>query len=238
MPFGDGLRDQDVDRDAVLGVHADEAADLAGALHGPEDLAVVDHEHARVGHEQLERGDPLVDRLLHLGRGAFIHVGHDEVKAVVDGRYPFGLRVPGVEPGAERLPLLLHGEIDDRRRAAVRGRQGPRLEVVARARAPERHVHVGVGVDAAGEDVLPARVDGHVERSGRREAGGKDRDDGLAFNGHVCGVRIDGSDYRAALDECSGHGLKSYAILSTSYSTSEPPSMSACATAASSSTVT
>ena len=54
VPLREGLLHEDVDRDAVLGVHADERADLAGALHRAEDLPVVDEEHAGVGHEELE----------------------------------------------------------------------------------------------------------------------------------------------------------------------------------------
>jgi hypothetical protein len=63
VALGEGLLDEDVDGDAVLGVHADERADLAGALHGAEDLPVVDEEDAGVGHEELEARDPLVDEL-------------------------------------------------------------------------------------------------------------------------------------------------------------------------------
>ena len=44
-----------VDHAAVLGVHADRAAVLAGAPHRPEDARIVQHEHAGIGHEQLER---------------------------------------------------------------------------------------------------------------------------------------------------------------------------------------
>ena len=36
------------------------APPFAGRLHGPQDLAVVAVEDARVGHEQLEAGDALV----------------------------------------------------------------------------------------------------------------------------------------------------------------------------------
>jgi hypothetical protein len=40
------LLDKDVDRDAVLGVHHDHGAVLAGLLHRAQDLAVVAVEHA------------------------------------------------------------------------------------------------------------------------------------------------------------------------------------------------
>ena len=62
LAAGQRLRDEHVDGDAVLGVHHDQAADLGGLLHGPQDLAVVGVEDAGVGHEQLEAGDALVDQ--------------------------------------------------------------------------------------------------------------------------------------------------------------------------------
>ena len=58
----DGLRRDDVDGHAVLGVHEDQAAVLRGLLHGAEDGAVIGVEDAGVGGEELEVGDALVDR--------------------------------------------------------------------------------------------------------------------------------------------------------------------------------
>ncbi|CAM5740113.1 putative protein OS=Streptomyces microflavus OX=1919 GN=Smic_68930 PE=4 SV=1 [Streptomyces microflavus] len=65
-PLGERLFDQDVDGDAVLRVHHDQAAVAGGLLHGPQDLAVVGVEDARVGHEQLEGGDAFGDEAVHL----------------------------------------------------------------------------------------------------------------------------------------------------------------------------
>ncbi|KQX51023.1 hypothetical protein ASE09_13605 [Streptomyces sp. Root66D1] len=50
---GEGLFDEDVNGDAVLGVHHDQPAVLGGALHRPQDATVVAVEDARVGHEEL-----------------------------------------------------------------------------------------------------------------------------------------------------------------------------------------
>ena len=60
LTSGERLRDEHVDRDAVLGVHHDHRPGLAAVLHGPQDLPVVGVEDARVRHEQLEAGDALV----------------------------------------------------------------------------------------------------------------------------------------------------------------------------------
>jgi hypothetical protein len=143
-------------------VHADERAELAGAQHGAEDRLVVEEEHARVGHEHLEAGDALLDHGAHLVEDGRRHVGRDHVERVVDQRAPFGLGVPGVERLPERAALLLDREVDDGGGAAVGRRQRARLEVVDRARAAERHVEMGVRVDAARDDVLALGVDGAI----------------------------------------------------------------------------
>jgi hypothetical protein len=58
----------------------------------------------------------------------------------------------------KRLALCTDREVDDARRSPVRGRDGARLEVVPGCRAAERHIEMRVNVDAAGEHVLPLRV--------------------------------------------------------------------------------
>ena len=68
LPLVQVLPHQHVDRAAVLRVHHDERARLPGLAHGTEDRRVVQHEHAGVGHEELERRDALPDQLVHLLR--------------------------------------------------------------------------------------------------------------------------------------------------------------------------
>lgn len=92
---------EDVDRDAVLRVHHDQAAVLGGALHGAQDLAVVAVEDAGVGHELLEGGDALLDQQVHLLERLLVDVGDDHVEGVVDGAVAVGLGVPGVEALAQ-----------------------------------------------------------------------------------------------------------------------------------------
>ncbi len=67
--------------------------------------------------------------------------------------------MPGVQALAEAVPDALHGEVDDRRRAAPGGGAGAGLEGVGGEGAAEGQLHVGVGVDAAGDDVLSGGVD-------------------------------------------------------------------------------
>ena len=98
---GRALRDEvggdHVDDRAVLGVHQDQPA-VAGRLpQRLEDRGVVAQEDARIGGEQLERRDAVVDELVHLGQEVVPHVRDDAVEAVVDAGLAVGLLVPGVE---------------------------------------------------------------------------------------------------------------------------------------------
>ena len=215
----DGLRDELVDRDAVFRVHHDRRAGALRLLHGEQDLAVGRVEHARVGHEHLEAGDPGADARFHLLERAVVHVRHDHVEAVVDRAVAVGLLVPLVEGGEQRSALRLHGEVDDRRGAAVRRGLRARLERVRRKRAAEGHLHVRVRVDAAGDHVLPCGVDDHVRvgfgvgrRGGGREGrgargviAGEDGGDLLADDQHVGSQRSLGGYHGAAADE-QAHG--------------------------------
>ena len=161
-PGRDRLRGDDIDGHPVLGVHHDQPAVLRGLLHRPEDRPVVAVEDARVGGEQLEVGDAFGDEAVHLGQRVVVDVAHDHVEAVVGDGVAFRLCVPGVEPCAQRRALRLDREVDDRGRPAEGGRARPRLEGVLGERPAERQLHVGMGVDAARDDVPAGRVDGLV----------------------------------------------------------------------------
>ena len=58
LPVVDEVGRDDVDRQAVLGVHHDQPAVLRGPLHRPEDRSVVAEEDARIGGEELEVRTP------------------------------------------------------------------------------------------------------------------------------------------------------------------------------------
>ena len=135
-----------------------------------KERVVVDHDGALVGHEELVRGDALVGQLRELlERAALVQVGDADVEADVDHRLaPVDLLEVVLERLRERRAGRLHAEVDQGRRAAERGRDRARGEVVAGDGAAEEHLDVRVRVDRAGDDVLPGRVDhlvgGDVER--------------------------------------------------------------------------
>jgi hypothetical protein len=162
MALRHGPLDDFVDDDAVLRVHADDRAVLAGLAHGPENGSVVDVEHPGVGHEQLVRGDALVGQVLHFPQPIVLHVRDDHVEAVVDGGLAFGLLVPGFQGRQRGLALGLNREIDQGRRTAVGGGAGAGLEIVRGNGAAEGHVQVGVRVHAARKQVLAGSIDDGV----------------------------------------------------------------------------
>ena len=87
--------------------------------------------------------------------------------------------------------------------AAERRRAGAGFEIVARGGAAERHVQMGVDVDAAGQQQHARRVDHSCPR---RSAGNVRRDlvDRLAFDQDVGGEGLVGGDDRAVANEqCS-----------------------------------
>src|SRR5215212_9940494 len=211
LPLRKRLLDEDVDGVAVLGVNHHERPRLGRDLHCPEERLVVNHDRALVRHEELVARHPLIRRLLEVfERPAFLEVSDRQVEADVDHRLgAFDLLVPRRQRVREALARLLQTEVDVARRAAEGGRDRPRGEVVAGDRPAERHLHVGVRVDRARDDVLAARVDHlvglHVERL-------PDEGDPLVLDEYVPHVVVGGGNDTAALDQY-GHAL--LALLST-----------------------
>jgi hypothetical protein len=190
---------QDVNYVTILGVHADRAAVLAGPQQRPENAAVVQHEYAAVRHEQLERGHALTDQRIHLPFGLIVQVGHDHVKSVIDDRLALGLLHPRLPCVVESLAPVLNSEVDDGRRPAERRRDGAGLEIVGRRRAAERHVKVGMDIDAARQHVFAGSIDHLVGLDvGKARA---DERDLLVFDQHVAAIAIDGGDDFTIPDE-------------------------------------
>ena len=164
---------------AVLAVDHHQAAGLAGLLEHGEELLVVDHQRALVGHEDLEGGHAVLHALPHLGDRRRRGVGDRHVEAVVDVGGAVGAPVPLVERVLQRAADVLDAEVDDARRPARGGRRGAGVVVVATPGAAERHREMRVVVDqprqheaAGGVDLfvgLEAGADGD-DRSRRRSA--------------------------------------------------------------------
>ena len=160
VSLGQGLLHEHVDRVAVLGVHHHERAGLGGNLHRLEERLVVDHQRALVRHEELVGRDPLLGqgrKLLECPALAQIRDRH--VVAHVDHLLAVRLAAPLLDRVRERGALWLDDEVDVAGRSAERRGRLPRLDVVDRHRAAERHVEMRMWVDAAGKHVLPGCID-------------------------------------------------------------------------------
>ena len=189
---------QPLDAVGVLRVHHRHRPVAPRDVQHVEDLAVVELQVV-VRHVDLERrvarGDqfrqfPLKD----VGR----RIADDQVERVVDARLPVGAPVIVVDRRAQRMPLHLRRERNDRRRAAARRRTRAGLEVVGHPRR-RRHrlVEVAVAVDSAGQHVAPRRVD--VARAARQALA--QRDDAPVAHADVGPLRVGRGDYESVPDD-------------------------------------
>ena len=115
------------DRVAVLAVDHHAARRSCRLLEHGQELLVVDHQRALVGHEDLEGRDALGDAVLHLGDDLRPRVGDRHVEAVVDVRGAVGAAVPLLARVLQRPADVLDDEVDDARRPARGGRRGARV---------------------------------------------------------------------------------------------------------------
>ena len=150
--FGESLLDDDVDGAAIFRVHADQAVVFGGLAHGSKDGGIIEHEDAGIGHEKLEAGDAFADEFAHFIELRGAEVGDDAVKGVVGDGFVMGFFHPGIEGLAQSLAFILDSEIDERGRAAKGRGDCAGLEIVGAGGAAERHVEMGVNVDAAGDE--------------------------------------------------------------------------------------
>jgi hypothetical protein len=198
--FSDRLLNQQIDHAAVFGVHAYQAAVLSRLPHGTENGGIVYHQYVRVGHEELEAGHTFAHHLVHVFKVGFGEIRDDHVQAVVDGSLlPF--LPPGIECRAYPGSLGLSCEIDQAGCASERRRPCAGSEIIARKRAAEGHVHVGVDIDAAGDDIFPRGVN-HRSRVGLQC--GADGRDLLSFNIDIRDVILFRGDDASVPNEC-GH---------------------------------
>ena len=135
---------------AVFGMDRYKRAVFFGEIESPDELAVSDHQRAFISQEAFETGDAVFYHGRYFGCDALVVFDDRYMKAVIDGRFSFGLFMPYFNGFAERLAFSGYREIDERRRSAACRRDSAGFEIVRRDGAHERHVKVRVHVDGAG----------------------------------------------------------------------------------------
>ena len=183
-----------VDRPAVFRVHTNHSAEVRGSRHSAKDRRIVEHEHARVRHEQLESGHAFMDERLHFLQLRVRQIRDDAMKRVVNHSLAIGLFHPGIECLMKSLAFVLNCEVDQRCRTTMRRRYRPRFEVVRALRSTERHIQMCMHIDTARHHITICGVD-DVTRIFRRQVFGN-CDDSAANYAHVARVGICRREHR------------------------------------------
>ncbi len=78
--------------------------------------------------------------------------------AVVDNGFVLGFLLPGFDAALNRLARFGQGIIDDGGHTATRRGHAPGVKIINRAVAHEFDIHMGVDINATGEEVFPACI--------------------------------------------------------------------------------
>ena len=84
------------------------------------------------------------------------------MEPVVDASVAGCLGMPGGQSILDALAIALYGEVDHRCRATPRRSSGAGLESVRSLRAAEGQFQMGMGINAARDEVLACRVDDRI----------------------------------------------------------------------------
>ena len=111
-----------------------------------------------VGEIELEGADPFPEHLRQLHPDVRPPFRDGHMEAVITAALPVRLVVPVLEALGQGLPLLLCGEVHNAGGASQNGGLGARLKVVGGDGAADGQVHMGVGVDHAGQHQQPLGI--------------------------------------------------------------------------------
>ena len=188
-----------IDEVAVLGVDLRQGAQRSTMGKPRDELFVVHHDGAFVGHEKLVAVDASVPgEDFHLLGDLIAPPCNGNVKAVVGGGL-LGPPTPRFEGFDQRRVGTGYDEVDDHRGAAGGGGGGSGIEIVANNGAHERHLHVSMGIDAAGHHVLSCGINNL--RPGRNVEPLANRGDAVVHAVHIGPNRPIRRNHGATLDE-------------------------------------
>jgi len=138
------------------GVHADQTATLAGGRHRAKDRCVINQKDSGIGHEHFETRYAFVHRRVQLFNLAVFQFRSDQMKAVVDRRFAFGLLVPVINALNKRLAFVLNSKVNDGCCAAMGRGARAGEKIVGGLRAAERKLMCVCGSIPPGMTSFPA----------------------------------------------------------------------------------
>ena len=149
----------------------------------------------------------MAHRVPHIRERLVIDVFDDDMQAVIDGNLRIGIAPRAGDRRQRRIRAGLQRKVDDRRRAAERGRPGAALEGIAGDGRAYDILEMHVGVDAPRQHVKSRGVhDAHIRTHLDATADGADHP---VVHQDVGGVVVDGRDDAAVADQCCRHGRTS-----------------------------
>ena len=179
----------------VLGMNHRDAAQFRQAVERREQLIVIDHERALVGHEMLEGIDPaILDHGLHLVKDLLAPPCDRHVIGII-AIGPARLVVPHLERIKQTLTGAGQGEINHHGGAPRQRRARAALEIIGGIGAHEGHFQMGVRVDPAGHDIAARRVKNRITLEI-----GADLGDAPVLDPQISHIGQIGRDDRAPLD--------------------------------------
>ena len=146
---------------AVFAVHDGQAANVRDGFHHTVELRVIQPE-ALVGQVEFETGDTGrhgLRQYVQCLRVSGVPCGDGHMQSIVHRHAAIGLGLTLLQRLQQRLLRLRLDEVNHRRRAAHRRRDGAAGEIVAADVVPYRHLQVDVRVHPAGENVTARGVE-------------------------------------------------------------------------------
>ena len=143
---------------AIFRVYRGDRAQLQAARKALHQNVIGGHDGAFVGHKVLKAVNAVVAyQGAHILFNAFVPPGDGHVKGEVSGGF-FRPALPGFKGFQQRLAGAGNHEIDNGGGAARHGGGGAGVKIFAGHCAHKRHLHMGMGVDAAGHYQLVAGI--------------------------------------------------------------------------------
>ena len=182
------------DNITVFCVHHGQGPNGRAAAEAVEQLVILHHQRALIGHEVLEGVDAMVDHHLHLVKDLLTPPCHRHVERIIRAG-AFGFRVPGLQRLQHRLTGAGQAEIDHHGGATCKSRAGAGFKIIRRMGAHKGHLQMHMRINSARHHITPLSIQHFAAAQVLANL-----DDFAAFNGHIRVIATVGGHNGAALD--------------------------------------